>query len=88
VGDNEGSIKLSKNPEFHQRTSHIPLEEHFLREEISSGRVSIKWCPTASQIANGLTKILPTIKHRKMIEDLGLRDATEDLNALLAVKDY
>jgi hypothetical protein len=76
-GDNMGSIKLSKNPEFHQRTGHIPLEEHFLRDEIESGRLSIEWVPTEEQLADGLTKILPIKGHQEMIRRLGLKDVLE-----------
>ncbi|MDB5911072.1 MAG: hypothetical protein JWP34_5189 [Massilia sp.] len=72
-GDNQGSIKLSKNPEFHQRTGHIPLEEHFLRDEIEAGRLNIQWVPTEEQLADGLTKILPTKRHAEMLQKLGLQ---------------
>jgi hypothetical protein len=29
-GDNQGSLKLCRNPELHQRTKHIPLVEHHI----------------------------------------------------------
>jgi len=73
-GDNQGSIKLSKNPEFHQRTGHIPLEEHFLRDEIEAGRLKIDWVPTEEQLADGLTKILPSNAHTEMVRRLGMED--------------
>lgn len=29
-GDNQGTIKFTKNSQFQERTMHIPLEEHFI----------------------------------------------------------
>jgi len=73
-GDNQGSIKLARNPEFHQRTGHIPLEEHFLRDEIEAGRIAVEWVPTEEQLADGLTKLLPPASHKEMVRRLGLVD--------------
>jgi hypothetical protein len=80
-GDNMGSIKLSKNPEFHQRTGHIPLEEHFLRDEIESGRLAIELVPTEEQLADGLTKILPVKAHQEGIARLCPRLLCSSLEA-------
>ncbi|KAG2758352.1 hypothetical protein Pcac1_g29503 [Phytophthora cactorum] len=38
--DNQGSIALAKNPEFHKRTKHIDIRYHFVREKVEDG----KWC--------------------------------------------
>ena len=75
--DNQGSIKLTRNPEFHERTMHIPLEEHFVRDEVDRGTVTISWVPTNDQVADGLTKPLTREKHQRMLQLLGLRDVTE-----------
>uniref|UniRef100_A0AAV1UAW5 Uncharacterized protein n=1 Tax=Peronospora matthiolae TaxID=2874970 RepID=A0AAV1UAW5_9STRA len=32
--DNQGSIALAKNPEFHKRTNHIDIRYHFVREKV------------------------------------------------------
>lgn len=70
--DNQGAVKLTKNPEFHQRTGHIPIDEHFVRDEIASKRVTIDWVPTDDQLADGLTKPLAGNRHNTMISRLGL----------------
>jgi len=74
LGDNQGSIKLAKNPEFHQRTGHIPLEEHFLRDEVEAGHITVQWVPTEEQLADGLTKILSIADHKEMVRKLGMVD--------------
>lgn len=73
-GDNQGSIKLANNPEFHRRTQHIPLEEHFIRDEIEKGTMSTQWVGTADQLADGLTKPLPRVKHERMMELLRIKE--------------
>ena len=52
-GDNQGSIALAENPEFHRRTKHIEIKWHWIRV-VELGRVSIKFIP----VADGLTKPL------------------------------
>ncbi|GMF51699.1 unnamed protein product [Phytophthora lilii] len=36
--DNQGSIALAKNPEFHKRTKHIDIRYHFVREKVEDGQ--------------------------------------------------
>jgi hypothetical protein len=33
---NQGAIALAKNPIFHQRTKHIDIKYHFVREQVES----------------------------------------------------
>ena len=39
--DNQGSIYLSKNPEFHERTKHIEIKWHWIREVVEAGQISM-----------------------------------------------
>lgn len=58
-GDNQGAIALAQNPRFHARTKHIDIQNHYVRESIASKQVALKYIPTESQVADGLTKPLP-----------------------------
>ncbi|GMF43613.1 unnamed protein product [Phytophthora lilii] len=44
--DNQGSIALAKNPEFHKRTKHIDIRYHFVREKVEDGQVVLQYCST------------------------------------------
>ena len=57
--DNQGSIALSNNPEFHRRTKHIDVRFHWIREAVSMKQLQIIYIPTAEMAADGLTKALP-----------------------------
>ncbi|TVY74571.1 Retrovirus-related Pol polyprotein from transposon TNT [Fusarium oxysporum f. sp. cubense] len=67
-GDNQGSLKLCRNPELHQRTKHIPLTEHHIREEVEAGNIDVQYVSTYEQVADGLTKPLNTVSHGHFLE--------------------
>ncbi|KAG7000349.1 Retrovirus-related Pol polyprotein from transposon TNT [Fusarium oxysporum f. sp. conglutinans] len=67
-GDNQGSLKLCRNPELHQRTKHIPLTEHHIREEVETGNIDVQYVSTYEQVADGLTKPLNTVSHGHFLE--------------------
>ena len=54
--DNQGTIALARNPVNRQRSKHIDIKYHFIREAVSSGRVSLEYCPTDNMIADLMTK--------------------------------
>ena len=56
--DNQGAICLSKNPELHQRTKHIDIRYHFVREQVSNEVIQVLYTPTSEQPADMLTKSL------------------------------
>lgn len=58
--DNSAATALSDNNKNHQRTKHIDIAHHFIREKISSGIIKVVWVPTAKQQADILTKALGT----------------------------
>jgi hypothetical protein len=55
-GDNTASISLSKNPVNHERTKHIDIRHHFLRDHISKGQITLAYIPTENNYADILTK--------------------------------
>jgi hypothetical protein len=55
-GDNQGAILLSKNPVHHDRTKHIDLRFHYIRERLINGEVDLRYCATDSMVADAMTK--------------------------------
>jgi len=72
LGDNEGAIALTKNPQFHKRSKHIEIRWHWVREQVQQGTINVESCQDPEQMANVLTKALPHPKHKKHIEGMGL----------------
>ena len=63
--DNQGAIELSKNPKFHNRTKHIDVAYHFVRERISSKEISVTYCLSSEMLADIMTKGLTTVSFQK-----------------------
>jgi len=59
LNDNQSALALARNEHQHQRTKHIDIRHHFMRELLTSGRLAVAWVPTHLQPADILTKPLP-----------------------------
>lgn len=70
--DNQGAIKLTKNPEFHKRTKHIEVRYHFIREKFEEGFFRLRYVNTKEQIADIFTKPLSRHKFQYFRKLLGM----------------
>jgi hypothetical protein len=70
--DNQGSIALAKNPEYHARTKHFDIQLHWIREKVKEGRVQLEWIPTSEQLADELTEPLSRDRFEAFRKLLGL----------------
>jgi hypothetical protein len=50
--DNQSAIALTKNDQFHQRTKHIDIRFHYVRERYAAGDIILKWVSTFDQQAD------------------------------------
>eukprot|EP00253_Pinus_taeda_P033318 PITA_33318 len=69
--DNQSCIKLSENPIFHDRSKHINIRYHHLRDCVARRIMLLQYISTEEQDANILTKALSKCKfefHRDKIE--------------------
>ncbi|KAK9200159.1 hypothetical protein WN944_015355 [Citrus x changshan-huyou] len=71
--DSLSVIQLSKNPKYHERTKHIDVRMHFIRDEISKGVVNVVKVPSEVNPADMLTKPLPSISEGRCLNRLELR---------------
>ena len=62
--DNQSAIHLTNDRMFHERTKHIDIRYHFVRDVISEGNVLVKKISTEENPADMLTKPLPITKFK------------------------
>jgi hypothetical protein len=72
--DNQSCIKLCRNPEPNSRNKHISLREFWICEKMKEGLLDLKYVESCNNLADGLTKALPSPAHQKLITDLGLKN--------------
>ena len=56
--ENQSCIKLSENLVFHDRSKHIEIRCHFIRDRVQRGVVRLQYISTDEQVVNILTKPL------------------------------
>src|SRR5882724_8223232 len=70
--DNTGTVAPSDNPIFHNRSKHIDIRWHFIRELIRSKIVRTSHIPRTQNRADFLTKSLSRSEHDRCIKLLGM----------------
>ena len=56
--DNKSAIELAKNPVNHERSKHIDVRFHFIREHVKEGSVELRHVASRNQAADIFTKPL------------------------------
>jgi len=72
--DNQRAIRLARNPEFHQRTKHVQIKYHFIREQLKNGIIDLQYIGTENQLADILTKPLETNRFQSLRDQMGIID--------------
>ena len=70
--DNQLAIVLAKNPILHDRSKHIDVKFHFLRDCVDGGQIVIEFIETGRQLADVLTKPLGCLQLTELKEMISM----------------
>lgn len=70
--DSQSAIHLTKNQMYHERTKHIDVRYHFIRDIILQGDIAVKKIATADNPADMMTKPIPVLKFKHCLGLIGV----------------
>ena len=72
--DNQSAIAIAKNDGYQSRAKHINIRHHFVREQVKMGNIHLKYIETKEQLADYLTKPLPTMQFQFLLKNSNIGD--------------
>ena len=79
--DNQGTIAIARNPVSHNRTKHIDIKFHYVREALEDGIIDLTYCPTEQMTADMLTKPLA----RQQFETFRLKMGLKNMSSIKSI---
>ncbi|PRQ60468.1 putative RNA-directed DNA polymerase [Rosa chinensis] len=72
--DNKAAIDIAHNPVQHDRTKHVEVDRHFIKEKLESETINMPHVRTEDQLADILTKAVSGKVFHSSLDKLGMRD--------------
>jgi hypothetical protein len=70
--DNKAAIAIAQNPVQHDRTKHVEVDRHFIKENLDGRIIQFPFIQSKSQLADVLTKAVSGKAFHDIIDKLGM----------------
>ena len=82
--DNQSTLKFCRDIVQRQRTKHIEIHMHYIRDLVHEGIIDLQFCPSVEQMTNIFTKTFTKHKFHSLHSHLGVKDTvSRQLSVLL-----
>ena len=67
-------VVIAHNLALHDRTKHVEVDKHFIKERLENGLIVMPYIPTIEQVVDILTKGLPKKQFDDLVSKLAMND--------------
>ncbi|KAM1530006.1 hypothetical protein ACFX1Z_019153 [Malus domestica] len=72
--DNKAAIDIAHNPVQHDRTKHVEVDRHFIKEKIEARLIEVPFVKSEDQLVDMLTKAVTSSVFHNLLSKLGIHD--------------
>jgi len=69
---------MSRNPVFHDRSKHIDIDYHYVRDKVAQGDLVVQYVPSHLQLADMFTKGLSSSRFCFLRDNLSVMSPRPD----------
>ena len=72
--DDKATIDISQNPIHHDRTKHMEVDSHFIKQNLEEKIIRFSFVKSEDQLVDILTKAVSSKNFRELLDKLGIKD--------------